>query len=271
MEPHPIPFAAPQDLPPYLGILAVDAKGFTAEPGSTHQAISGLIPRLVGKTFSEVGLGEVWDDPVFFGPTGDGFAVGVPTRVLPYLVHPFLDELQRVLADHNTHSGKLDALLRLRVSLNVGPLPADPADLYLGGNGTPRNDTHRLLDSSPVRTMLARAKSSVTFVAAILSDRVFQDVVVAGYAGRHPDHFLEVSAAVEEKEFVQRAWLCVPEPSGNLLLPEADGRPAPNGETVPTEAEVPKSVANVGKNYGQIAAGTVYGGMTMHRGADNER
>lgn len=211
------PYVASRDLPPYRGILAVDAKGFTEQPGSTHQAISGLIPNLVGQAFGNVGLGEVWNEPAFFGPTGDGFAVGVPTEVLPYLVHPLLAEVQRVLAAHNAGVRPGEASIRLRASLHVGPLPADgPA--HLGGNGTPRNDTHRLLDSTPVRAILAAASPTVTFLAAILSERIYEDVVVAGYAGRHPDHFVEVSATVTGKHFSQRAWLYVPEPSGNLLL-----------------------------------------------------
>ncbi|MGK5643220.1 hypothetical protein ACSNOK_33770, partial [Streptomyces sp. URMC 126] len=84
------------------------------------------------------------------------------------------------------------------------------------GNGTPRNDTHRLLDSRPVRAILAASSESITQVAAILSQRVFEDAVLSGYTRRHPDQFIEVPATVEGKNFQQRAWLYVPAPSGNL-------------------------------------------------------
>jgi hypothetical protein len=249
--PDSLPFRASRDLPPYRGILAVDAKGFTAEPGSTHQAISGLIPKLVGLAFAKAGLAEVWDDPSFFGPTGDGFAVGVPTRVLPYLVHPFFAELQQVLARHNESVRYGEPQIRLRASLHVGPLPLHPTDLALGGNGTPRNETHRLLDSQPVRAILAAASPEVTYLAVVVSDRVYEDVVLAGYAGRHPKHFVDVSATVTGKEFAQRAWLYVPEPSGNLLLVEQAVR-------TPTEAAAPAPVPP------PPAGAQVYTGNTAH-------
>ncbi|QSB16505.1 hypothetical protein JQS43_09625 [Natronosporangium hydrolyticum] len=266
------PFSGARDLPDYLGILAVDAKDFTAEPSVAHQPISGLIPRLTGTAFENIGLAEVWNQPAFFGPTGDGFAVGVPPRALPYLVDPLLAELQQVLAAHNSGSRRAEALLRLRVSLHVGPLPADPAQPFTGGGGTPRNDTHRLLDSTPVRAILSAASPRVTFVAAILSDRIFQDVVAAGYTSLHPDHFIEVPATVPGKGFTQRAWLRVPAPSGNLLTvgspavaPEPCAPPPAADPGAPEQpVATPEGAVQSGSNYGQVA-GVVHGGMSMHR------
>lgn len=263
-----VPFRRSRDLPPYRGILAVDAKNFTAEPGSTHEAISGLIPKLVGLAFANVGLGDVWDDPSFFGATGDGFAVGVPTKTLPYLVHPLLVELQQVLARHNATARHGDAQIRLRASLHVGPLPADPTQPDRTGNGTPRNDTHRLLDSMPVRAILADARPEVTFLAAILSDRVYEEVVLAGYAGRHPAHFVEVAATVPNKAFAQRAWLYVPEPSGNLLSVGGAGdtdtgyqpRISDDGSAEADRRIGDHAVVRVHANRGQIA-GVVHGDM----------
>jgi hypothetical protein len=256
MEPSDsLPFRASRDLPPYRGILAVDAKGFTAEPSSTHQAISGLIPKLVGLAFGKAGLAEVWDDPSFFGPTGDGFAVGVPTRILPYLVHPFFAELQQVLARHNESVRYGEPQIRLRASLHVGPLPLHPTDPALGGNGTPRNETHRLLDSQPVRAILAAASPEVTYLAVVVSDRVYEDVVRAGYAGRHPKHFVDVSATVTGKEFAQRAWLYVPEPSGNLLLVEQAVRTPTAGAAVPAPAAVPPPPVGAQAYTGNTAHG----------------
>lgn len=261
-----VPFQRSRDLPPYRGILAVDAKGFTAEPGSAHEAISILIPTLVGRAFTKVGLGDVWSNPIFFGPTGDGFAIGVPTEVLPYLVHPFLAELQHVLEQHNHETRHGEARIQLRASLHVGPLPADPHSPNTTGNGKPRNDTHRLLDSEAVRKILGTARPEVTFLATVLSDRVFEDVVQAGYAGRHPAHFVEVSARVPSKDFTQRAWLYVPQPSGNLLqlapkavdaLPSASARA---GATEPAGASTAQPAVRIKHNRGQ-AAGIVQGDM----------
>lgn len=260
-----LPFQQSRDLPPYRGILAVDAKGFTDEPGSTHQAISGLIPKLVGLAFTNVGLGEVWEDPSFFGPAGDGFAVGVPTKVLPYLVHPFLSELQLVLARHNASVRHGEAQIRLRASLNVGPLPTDASGVYLGGNGKPRNDTHRLLDSKPVKAMLEAARPEVTFLVAILSDRIYEDVVLAGYAGRHPAHFFEVVATVAGKNFAERAWLYLPEPSGNLFNGGIVSDPDPQRAPIDSTTDSDHSLVRVENNHGGQVAGVVHGGMHQGR------
>lgn len=268
MRPVPFsPFEKSVDLPPYRAIMAIDAKGFTAEPGSAHEAISGLIPRLVGDVFAEAELEGPWNRPDFFGPSGDGFAVGLPTEILPYLVDPVPRMLQTRLAAHNRSLRYGQARLQLRMSLHVGPLPADPADPYLTGNGTARNDTHRLLDSRPVKAMLAAASPETTFLACILSDRVFTDVVAEGYAGRHPDHFLEVAATVDGKPFAQRAWLLVPEISGNLLsvgLPQAD--PAPDANPEPPGPRSGSTFAprigrdNTGQVIGSVGGNATFGG-----------
>ncbi|WFE20812.1 hypothetical protein O7621_23520 [Solwaraspora sp. WMMD937] len=255
-----IPFAHSIDLPPYRAILAVDAKGFTAEPGSTHQVISNQLLELVGDALTGAGLQADWDRPSFLGPTGDGFAVGLPTGVVPYLVDPFPRLLQERLAEHNRHAR---GNLQLRVSLHVGPLPADPENPHWTGNGDSRNDAHRLLDSAPVRAMLAAASPRVTYVACIFSDRVFKDVIAAGYAGIHPDRCIPVTAAVDGKAFEQRAWLHLPEISGNLVgvLPAAPpSRPAPAaGKRVRPRISGPR----VKQNDGQVA--TTVENMTQHR------
>ncbi|MDG4832911.1 hypothetical protein O7627_26915 [Solwaraspora sp. WMMD1047] len=258
------PFARSIDLPPYRAILAVDAKSFTAEPGSTHEAVSKNLLDLVGEALDGAGLRTEWERPAFLGPTGDGFAVGLPTRILSYLVDPFPRLLQERLAEHNRHAR---ARLQLRVSLHIGPLPADPENPHWTGNGDPRNDTHRLLDSVPVKAMLAAASPRVTFVACIFSDRVFEDVIAAGYAGMHPDRCLPVTAVVDGKAFSRQAWLYLPEVSGNLigLLPATSPRPSPPSTTgKPVGPRI--SGPQVKRNDGQVA--TTVESMTQHRGGD---
>ncbi|MET9658013.1 hypothetical protein [Streptomyces sp. NPDC006510] len=149
---------------------------------------------------------------------------------MPFVIHPWLFTLQEVLTEFNIHA--LGALpIRLRVSLHIGPLP-DTGDEF-GGNGTVRNDTHRLLDSRPVKAVLASSKENVTQVAAVLSDRCYQDAVASGYTGRHPDHFIEVPATVEGKLFAQRARLHVPLPSGSSDDPSSGDSLTPGHSLTP--------------------------------------
>nr|WP_037678997.1 hypothetical protein [Streptomyces catenulae] len=233
-------------MPPYRGVVAVDAKDFTGYPAVQHGVISQTVPQLLEVSFERAGLAEVWRERRFPAPTGDGYVFGFDPARMPFLIHPWLNTLQEVLAEFNVHSTGA-VRIRLRVSLHIGPLPDDGAEF--DGNGTPRNDTHRLLDSVPVKAMLAASSENVTQVAAILSDRCYQDAVAGGYTGRHLDHFLEVPATVEGKPFAQRAWLYVPAPSGNLYDPRILGeevtgaRRDPDGHGARNAARADRSAA----------------------------
>lgn len=208
-----VPHSRSRRLPPYRGVVAVDAKDFTGHPAIAHGDISRAIPQLLQRSFERADLAEVWKERRFPASTGDGYVFGFDPAWLPLVIYPWLHTLQDALTEFSVHSAGA-VRIRLRVSLHVGPLPDSGGEF--DGNGTPRNDTHRLLDSRPVKAMLAASRENITHVAAILSDRCYQDAVSSGYTGRHPDHFIEVPATVEGKRFAQRAWLYVPAPSGNL-------------------------------------------------------
>ncbi|WP_405641051.1 hypothetical protein [Streptomyces uncialis] len=258
------PFTRSRLLPPYRGVLAVDAKGFTGHPAIEHEAISRAVPELLKAALARAGLQELWDDRVFPNSTGDGYVFGFDTALMPFVIHPLLLVLQDVLTDFNVLSHGV-VPIRLRVSLNVGPLP-DTGDEF-GGNGTVRNDTHRLLDSRPVKAVLASHKENITHVAAILSDRCYEDAVAGGYTGRHPDHFVEVAATVDGKPFSQRAWVYVPQPSGPLHEEAPDGDEAEAGAregTRPPGGAGPRGprVRNSAPR-GAINTGTVHGGQSV--------
>ncbi|GGZ37184.1 hypothetical protein GCM10010387_34110 [Streptomyces inusitatus] len=260
------PFTRSRPLPPYRGVLAVDAKGFTGRPALEHETISRTVPDLLMTALTRVGMREVWDDRLFPNTTGDGYVFGFDVSLVPMVIHPFLLTLQDVLTDYNVLSHGVMPI-RLRASLHIGPLP-DTRDEF-SGNGTVRNDTHRLLDSRPVKAVLASHKENVTHVAAILSDRCFEDAVVSGYTGRHPDHFVEVAATVEGKPFAQRAWLYVPQPSGPLYEETLDRDTGDDRDIVPQEdVRTPEStglrphVENSAPG-GNINTGTVHGGQSV--------
>lgn len=258
-------------LPPYRGIVAVDAKDFTGYPAVEHGIISAAIPQLLRTSFEQAGVPEVWRDRRFPNSTGDGYVFGFDPAAMPFVIHPWLSTLQEVLTEFNVHS--MGAVrIRLRVSLHIGPLP-DAGEEY-DGNGTPRNDTHRLLDSKPVKAILAASSENITQVAAILSDRCYQDAVAGGYTGRHPDHFIEVPATVEGKRFAQQAWLYVPAPSGMLYDRRILGAQVVEDQEVGhTEAPVkprkqgPRSVDRFTTtnraDRGVINTGTVHGGQRV--------
>ncbi len=243
------PYTRSRPLPPYRGVLAVDAKDFTGRPAIEHEAVSRAVPELLKTALSRAELRDLWDDRKFPASTGDGYVFGFDPACLPFVIHPLLLTLQDVLTDFNVLShGAVP--IRLRVSLHVGPLP-ETGDEF-SGNGTARNDTHRLLDSRPVKAVLASHKENITHVAAILSDRCYEDAVAGGYTGRHPDHFVEVAATVDGKRFSQRAWIYVPQPSGPLYEEPVD---AEAGTTQEPHGKPPDRP--VGTTCGFLMRGTV--------------
>ncbi|AJE84255.1 hypothetical protein SLNWT_3879 [Streptomyces albus] len=266
-------------LPPYRGLVAVDAKDFTGYPAIEHSVISEAIPELLRISFEKAGIPEIWQERRFPDSTGDGYVFGFDPRMMPFVVHPWLAVLQDELTAFNVHStGSLR--IRLRVSLHVGPVTDSGAEF--DGKGTARNDTHRLLDSRPVKAMLAASSENITQVAAILSARCYEDAVLSGYTGRHRDHFLEVPATVEGKNFAQQAWLYVPAPSGNLydrrVLGDrviADHEAPQREEQERPRAEEPShgGTTVIHSDRGNVNSGTVHGGQSTHnvetRGGDH--
>ncbi|MER6910427.1 hypothetical protein ABT354_01940 [Streptomyces sp. NPDC000594] len=266
------PYTRSRPLPPYRAVLAVDAKDFTGRPSVEHAPISRAVVQLVETSLRRAGLDEVWEKRRFPASTGDGYVFGFDPALLPFVVHPWLHTLQELLAEFRVNSLGA-APIRLRVSLHVGPLP-DTGDAF-DGNGTPRNDTHRLLDSRPVRAVLAASGEHVTHVAAILSDRCFQDVVEGGWSGRHPDHFIEVPATVEGKTFDQRAWLYIPAPSGRLydrsilgdrVIDDHEKAAAERDDTEAASGAGPAPTRSTVINRadgGAVNSGTVHGGQNI--------
>ena len=207
--PAPAPDApAPEPGGPttYRAVLVVDARGFSGTTSAQQADTSAEIVEVLEAAFRRAGLAAEWQERQFRprAHTGDGYIVGLRPEVLPRLLHPFLRELQDELRERDRRRPRSQAQLRLRASIHVGPLPAE-------GVGQPMTDTHRLLDSDELRQALARSHQDVTFLAAIISKRVFEDWVRGGHTGLHPAHF--TSVAVEVKTFREEAYLYVPEPS----------------------------------------------------------
>lgn len=195
------------ELPAYRAFLVVDMKNFSGERGRDHARLTEAIPEILHQTFRSCGLADLWEEVLFNGSTGDGYYLGFNSRLLPFLLNPFLFTLQDELAYQNSVSQQT---IRMRVSINVGPMTGPEPGTISAGSGDARIETHRLLDSDPVRDLLNRS-GSVTCVAGIVSARAFEDAVLSGYSDEEPD--LYVAAPVEVKSYEGTAYLRVPRPS----------------------------------------------------------
>ncbi|GAB2680077.1 hypothetical protein GCM10027271_46580 [Saccharopolyspora gloriosae] len=197
-----------KQLPPYRAVFAVDTKDFSNSPSAHQEQLSQDIPALLEKALASCELSRLWDQRVFGTSTGDGYYFGVDATDVPFLVDPFLTELDEVLQEHDEEVRRRDRdlRLRLRASIHLGPIPDS-------GLSTAMNETHRLLDSAPVRKILDESDPDSTFLAAILSERVFTDVIRGAYVKLRPARFAE--RAVKVKSYEDVGYLYTPTASIN--------------------------------------------------------
>jgi len=240
----------PQSLPDYQALLAVDVKDFSGRRGRDHAALTEQIPQMLRAAFAGAGLQHAWSAATFVGPTGDGLVAGFRSALLPFLLNPLLGALQDELAARN-RAAAAEQPVRMRVAAHVGPVtPSGPVSIS-DGSGNARVEIARLVDADEVRSLLARS-GDATCVAAVVSQRVFEDAVLTGYAAEPPD--LYVPVALRVKSFRSTAYLRVPHPSGDLvtrgLLPAPGG-----GEVTPVDRHGHTGETAIVNNYGASHSG----------------
>ncbi|RLK61714.1 hypothetical protein [Actinokineospora cianjurensis] len=247
-----------EELPPYLGVLVVDAERYGSNSDPGQQKLAEAIPEVVRVAFADSGLEHVWDGRLFPQDTGDGLGLGFDSRHLPAVTESVFGALQEALVARDVWMRKVHRglRLRLRAALHVGPVRP------LGG-GRALVTAHRLLDAAPLRDALTRSDEDRTFLAALISDRVHDDIIDAGYAT-----LPTAAIPVHIKEYRATAHLHVPTPSGDLLttglVPAPTASPTP--DTPPTShPDTPGSVHNSisGTHSGTaIQVGHLHGGLT---------
>jgi hypothetical protein len=203
------------ELPPYRAVLVVDTKEFGSNSDMGQEQLAGMIPDVVARAFERARLAHVWSAALFPHNTGDGFGIGFETRYLPAVVSRVFDALQDILAERHHQLRGRGLRLRMRASLNVGPVREPDPDCMSAVVGSTVITTHRLLDAPAVRDVLTRSDPDETFLSVALSQRVFDDVLASDYAKLLPSRV--VPATVTVKEFTGVVYLYVPHPSGDLL------------------------------------------------------
>jgi hypothetical protein len=258
-----MPSRPSKPLPSYRGILAVDTERFSSNPSARQPDLSAAVQDVLRTAFERCGLPELWEQRRFPQSTGDGFLIGVYSEQIPFLVHPLLDSLHDALSTKDERLRTIDRALRLRlrVSINIGPVP-DSGDEQRDRVGTPMNNTFRLLNSEVLKDALKRTNPDVTFLAAIISQRVFEDVIRGGYTpAKHADEFEPVTAEVPDKDFAEAAWLYIPRSSRG----GASGTEGPAGADKPTGdgPQGPKS-GRLYQNFGeqQVNVEQIHGGVS---------
>jgi hypothetical protein len=255
-------------LPPYRGVVVVDTENFGGHADSAQHVLAEHIPGLVARAFDRAGLREVWQNALFPDNTGDGYGIGFDSAYLPAVVTRFFESLQQVLAEQDELLRRQSRYtpLRMRASVNVGPVHDPNPDGCSAVAGSTLITTHRMLDAQPIRDLLARSDQDQTFLAVALSQRVFDDVVVSGFASLPPSKVVPTRIGV--KEFTGTVYLYVPNPSGDLLRTglAANQESQEQQRTVaanPTPSVVRSSTNTISGGHQRIAiqVGHLHGGL----------
>lgn len=243
-------------------LLAIDAEGYSGNAGTHMPSLNAAIVETLGEAFRRSGLTDAWKDPHYAADEGDGYVIVLDEDQLPRLIDPLIETLQDVLAEWEPRIRGLgrDVRLRMRLALHAGRArPDESGRLRLG---EPMNEVHRLVDADPVRHALKDSGQDVTFLAAVVSDRVYEEWIVPGDTGLRPEQFRRIQAQV--KAYDQPAWMYVPKDSqrdrergrGTPDAPDP-ASPAPQGNNV-----------TFGNNTGQVFWGSTVHGAIHHRGDD---
>lgn len=233
--------APSRDLPPYRAVFVVDAMAFSDLGSRLQQEIARAVPDVLEAAAVRSGLQHVWTERRLPKGTGDGYIFATSPEKLPYLIDPYIDTLQDVLAERDGEFAGIDRnlRLRLRVSIHVGPLP-DPDDTSdpITGIGAPMNEVHRLVEATELKQVLADSSADTTFVAAIISARAFEDAIESRFTGLHPDRFTQINASA--KRYARQAYLYVPQATARTFRSLREAQPdSPSNEANGVPGRVP--------------------------------
>lgn len=203
----------PPLLPPYRAVLVAESRDHEGS-GRTRRPPDETVPEVLRAAFARLGRPELWRELVRQDITADGHTLGLDSRYLPLLVDPYLRGLRAELAQRHrdTYGPARQHPMRLRISLSVEPLPETWEQ-----RGSARGEAHQLIHAQSVRNLLGRADPTVAFVAAILSERVFTDVVRAGHTRLTPAEFTRTEVRV--RQYHGPAYLHLPSTESDEIPP----------------------------------------------------
>ncbi|WP_395758345.1 hypothetical protein OIE82_06100 [Streptomyces althioticus] len=230
--------AEPLDVPAELALVAIDMEKYSQIAEAKMAAARCDVDDIVATVLAECQLPDPKELPGGYKDSGDGAVLLFPPSVLARLVDPLLGRLNAALVRYEQQRLASSPLLRLRASVHVGPLSVPDH------RGNAINETARLLDSQATRQALSAAKDSGAFLAAALSEVVYQRTV---HAGRTPDlgqhHFLGAVARVSDKPgFEQPCRIHVPGLTGPAVRPYLTDA-APPASTPPSTAQPSDALA----------------------------
>lgn len=181
-------------------LFAVDIAQFTdaRRDDEVQLALREALYRLLVESFEDSGI--PWKSCVH-EDRGDGAVVIIPAHMPTItIVGPLVDQIRTRLRRHNRLSSPV-AQVRLRLAAHVGEVYRDVHGLA----GKAVNHLFRILDARDLRDVL---QDPGTEIALIVSDYLYENVILGTPNGVDPTAYREV--AVEVKQFQARAWVLGP-------------------------------------------------------------
>ncbi|TDC90229.1 hypothetical protein [Actinomadura sp. 7K507] len=182
-------------------VIGSDIEKYSSRSVRRQVELQRTLHELLNTAAEEVGLDRgSWQRE----PGGDGELAILPPEIdLLAVVAEFVRVLDRRLTDHNDDHGA-ELQMRLRVAMNMGTVTSG----HMGGGGDAFIVLSRLLDSAPVRAALASRRDAN--LALIISEEVYQKVVLSELGGLRAKQFLAVAVDLPAKGFHQTAYVHVP-------------------------------------------------------------
>lgn len=208
--------------PVHRSLVAVDIEGYSRRDNPGHLQLRAALRQVLADAFDAVG---VTIDPDERQDQGDAFLILVAPDVSKLLlVDGLVREIENALRQFNRYLVP-EGRMRLRLAMHSG-------EVHLDGTGFPGAATvavMRLLDSELLKQALKAAPKDL---ALIVSDSLYQAVVVHGYASIDPAEYQQVEVVV--KEFRQPAWVRVPGRPATEIAREKGNEPASHGSASDT-------------------------------------
>lgn len=190
----------PAPPPGMWALLVVDIAEF-GDPARDDPARMRLRERLYALLDAALHGSGIGTAGAYMEDRGDGAIIVMPyDAAFTAGFEPMIARIRAGLYRHNRTSGDATRL-RLRMAAHAGEIGTDPHGLV----GTAVNQVFRMLDAGPLRRVM---RVPETYLALLVSDQVFDDVVSGGEGASVPEDYAPVR--VQVKETRMRAWLRVP-------------------------------------------------------------
>jgi hypothetical protein len=205
-------------------IVGVDIAGSTWKNNSARLHLRKKMYHLLDTALERSGITKEYRDVL---DRGDGALIlvrrvdAVPTT---RLLHTFMPELSRLLAEHNRSSAR-DHQFRLRAALHTGDVHKDEN----GFSGEAIDATCRLLDAPALKTRLTQTTTPLTLV---ISDYIYRTIVRQGYKGIDKETYLPLGQVPVGGDEIQ-GW--VHEPAPTAAMPSSDGEHPQPGIPMPND------------------------------------